>query len=215
MAFSRDDWSGFMHITWDIAQHPAEIEKLYEFLLNRKLKTVLEIGTANGGTARLWAELVAPQDGTVYCVDLFNDPAYPGMTWLDEGRKVSKISPNAFKGTPYERFVQEIKGNSHDVEIIAKVRDLCPSIDYLFLDGSHTYQDVLNDFGNYAPLVRPGGVIAFHDILESEYGKRWALEVHLLWAKLADDPRFVERYEYTDSAGTELPTGIGVLVKAG
>lgn len=41
---------------------------------------------------------------------------------------------------------------------------LCP-FDFLFIDASHLYADVKADYENYSPLVRRGGIIAFHDAL--------------------------------------------------
>lgn len=38
-------------------------------------------------------------------------------------------------------------------------------MDYLFIDGDHTYEGVKHDFEMYAPLVRKGGVVALHDIV--------------------------------------------------
>ena len=46
-------------------------------------------------------------------------------------------------------------------------------IDLLFIDGDHQYASVLTDWLLYSPLVRPGGLVAFHDIgltLEGHYG---------------------------------------------
>lgn len=37
--------------------------------------------------------------------------------------------------------------------------------DLLFIDAGHSYQDVGRDHYLYAPLVRPGGIVAFHDAL--------------------------------------------------
>jgi predicted O-methyltransferase YrrM len=37
-------------------------------------------------------------------------------------------------------------------------------LDFFFIDGDHTYEGVKADFEMYSPLVRSGGLIAFHDI---------------------------------------------------
>jgi hypothetical protein len=37
--------------------------------------------------------------------------------------------------------------------------------DFLFIDAGHAAEDARRDHANYGPLVRPGGIIAFHDAL--------------------------------------------------
>jgi hypothetical protein len=37
-------------------------------------------------------------------------------------------------------------------------------IHFLFVDGSHLYEDVLADFAGFFPHVVPGGLVAFHDV---------------------------------------------------
>ena len=37
-------------------------------------------------------------------------------------------------------------------------------IDFLFIDGSHQYADVLGDLCNFGRHVRPGGIVAMHDV---------------------------------------------------
>ena len=39
-----------------------------------------------------------------------------------------------------------------------------PAVDFLFLDGDHSYDAVRRDFELYEPLVTPGGLVAFHDV---------------------------------------------------
>ena len=59
-----------------------------------------------------------------------------------------------------------IRGDSHSKEVAARVSQITQSLDVLFIDGDHTYAGVKLDFLSYPPLVRPGGIIAFHDIAE-------------------------------------------------
>ncbi len=42
----------------------------------------------------------------------------------------------------------------------------CGPYDVLFIDGDHTYEGVHLDHANYSTMVKPGGIIAFHDALE-------------------------------------------------
>lgn len=71
--------------------------------------------------------------------------------------------------------------------------------DLLLIDADHSEAGVRRDYEDYAPLVRPGGVIAFHDAL-----KRPTYEEEItVWKFLADLPVMM--------IGSEV--GIAVLVK--
>jgi predicted O-methyltransferase YrrM len=39
-----------------------------------------------------------------------------------------------------------------------------PVLDILFVDGDHTYEGTRDDFTNYVPMVRSGGLIICHDV---------------------------------------------------
>lgn len=55
-----------------------------------------------------------------------------------------------------------ITGSTHDAAVLAKVK-ASGVFDLLFIDADHRLDDVRMDFDDYSPLVRPGGIIAFHD----------------------------------------------------
>jgi predicted O-methyltransferase YrrM len=57
-------------------------------------------------------------------------------------------------------------------------------IDMLFIDGDHTYEGVKRDFELYRPLLKPGGIIAFHDVLDTPMHRLHGCEVHRLWQEL-------------------------------
>jgi hypothetical protein len=52
--------------------------------------------------------------------------------------------------------------NTHSSGIWSIANHHCP-YDFLFIDAGHSLEDVSLDYGHYQLLVRPGGVIAFHD----------------------------------------------------
>lgn len=57
--------------------------------------------------------------------------------------------------------------------------------DFLFIDGDHSYESVTGDYAAYAPLVRAGGLIAFHDIAaNSLIGAAHAEGVERFWAEI-------------------------------
>jgi hypothetical protein len=56
-----------------------------------------------------------------------------------------------------------IVGRSEDPRTLEKVRACAETVDVLFIDGDHRYSSVASDWSMYHSLVRPGGVVAFHD----------------------------------------------------
>ena len=76
-------------------------------------------------------------------------------------------------------------------------------MDFLFIDADHTAQGVRADYRLYSPLVRKGGMIAFHDIgiTLPEYG------VRAVWQELK------EQHQTRDILGTPIAYGIGLLYK--
>ena len=87
-----------------------------------------------------------------------------------------------FKENFYKSFAtnkQKIflfRENSHNPNTYEKVKVLLESqkLDFLFIDGDHSYEGVKTDFELYSPLVKKGGIISFHDIAKhpEEWGVR-------------------------------------------
>lgn len=61
-------------------------------------------------------------------------------------------------------------GDSKSAEINGWVKKNCQPFDLLFIDGSHTAIGVRADWAFYAPLVRPGGIVAMHDTVKIQPG---------------------------------------------
>jgi len=140
-------------------QVPTELTALGEILAERRPGRALEIGTAHGGTLFLLTRLASPR-ATIVSVDL------PGGMF---GGGYS-----ARRKWFYQRFARRsqrlhlLQGDSHSMETFGFVNAALAGqpLDYLFIDGDHRYDGVKRDFEMYGPLVRKGGLIAFHDIVE-------------------------------------------------
>ena len=84
-------------------------------------------------------------------------------------------------------------------------------VDFLMIDGAHTYEGVAADYRDYSRFVADGGVIALHDILP--HPQVPDCEVDRLWAELRDSG--AESMEFTDPSddrGWGQWGGIGVLI---
>ncbi len=57
-----------------------------------------------------------------------------------------------------------IHANSQLEETFNKVKNICTSFDFIFIDGDHSYDGVKKDFELYKNLLSPRGYIGFHDI---------------------------------------------------
>ena len=42
------------------------------------------------------------------------------------------------------------------------------NLDLIFIDGSHTFESARNDYLHWRPKLRPGGILAIHDVYDSE-----------------------------------------------
>ena len=109
------------------------------------------------------------------------------------------------------RYATIIAGRSTDPETKTRVIQQVPQIDVLFIDGDHSFDGVAQDFLRYRDLVRPGGLIAFHDIQPDgrDAGETvaYAGEVPQFWRRLS--PSYDAREFIADPAQRGL--GIGVI----
>lgn len=88
-----------------------------------------------------------------------------------------------FEPLEFHDFYQ-VKGNSNGVAVRDKaVKALDYMIDFLFIDGGHEYEVVKRDYELYSQYVRPGGIIAFHDIMRPQ-GMIEGVEVRRFWDEL-------------------------------
>jgi predicted O-methyltransferase YrrM len=139
-------------------QFKSELAGLLDWMVQRPPpRAVLEIGTARGGTLFCWCALAAPE-ATVISLD------------LPQGIHGGGYPP--WKTFLYRRFagpnqtLHLLRGDSHEPAMLDAVKKNLPAdgLDFLFIDGDHTYDGVRRDYEMYSPLVKPGGAIIFHDI---------------------------------------------------
>jgi predicted O-methyltransferase YrrM len=149
-----------------IWQIRSELETFLKLVEQSNPRTIVEIGSAGGASSFLLASAMA-EDGRLLCVDL---PSGPFGGVAPEGRARLWRS---FARTGQR--VELLEADSHDQATLARVRTLLAGrrVDVLFIDGDHTYAGVKQDHEMYSPLVREGGIVAFHDIVpgpESDVG---------------------------------------------
>lgn len=129
-------------------------------------RSIFEFGTYNGLTTYQLA-LNAPSDCVIYTLDI--DPAAAAALEIGEidsylARKVGAFDSKVgqyFHNTPEAARIQQLWGDSTKLDFTA----FEGSIDLVFVDAGHTYEYVRSDSGIALRMLRPGGVILWHDYL--------------------------------------------------
>ncbi len=149
--------------SWDYAefaigcgalQKPHEFRELVRDVMELHPKVIVEIGVCRGGTFRVWQDIVGPT-GLVIGIDLPN------------GEYGGGIPPGLADWLKRKENTRILLGDSKSAEIFAEVKSILGprSIDFLFIDGDHTYEGVSSDYQRYSTLMDFGcSKIAIHDI---------------------------------------------------
>ena len=191
-----DYWRLVCNSHFTAQQRPVEIRQLLSLLHQRRPNDVLEIGTANAGTIYLFARM-ASANATLTTCDLS----------ICDAKLIASFARK-------QQTIHAVEGDSTSDETQSKVRDIfSDGVDFLFIDGDHSYEGVKRDFELYNDLVRPGGLIAFHDIVpdnETRYGVLtggWAGGVPKFWSEVKQDFKHEEFIQDPNQDGL----GIGVI----
>jgi predicted O-methyltransferase YrrM len=110
---------------------------LLEITEKYKPKSILEIGSHNGVSTEIFAITCE----SVITIDIL----------------LSEKLQDVLTRCPNITFYHEPSDSAH-----TKIPN--ESVDLLYIDGDHETESAVKDIRNYVPKVRPGGVIAGHDI---------------------------------------------------
>ena len=127
--------------------------------MEHKPKVITEIGTWNGGTFYVWAR-TNPQAEKIISIDL-PDGDYGGG--YDE-KRIKFFSE--FASDRKNTSLSFIRGDSKSKSTVEMLKSVLGNrtIDFLYIDGDHTYDGIKKDFEIYSELMSSDGMIGFHDI---------------------------------------------------
>lgn len=184
-------------------QNIDEIRRMYQKVCDLRPRRMLEIGTARGGSLYLWTQACA-DDAMILSVDLPGGEFGGGYPQAKRPFYESFARPN--------QTLRLLRADSHSPDTLKQVQAMLAGqpLDFLFIDGDHTYEGVKADFELYKALVRPGGLIGMHDILPRPDSPD--IQVDRFWAEVKT------RYggeEIVGAAGTGRTIGIGVIQLGG
>jgi len=185
------------HFVRGAAQNRSEISALVRYAAAIKPRVVCEIGVQDGGTNFILCRAL-PTVTTIIGVDLY---------------VALKAQLRYFRRPDLALHI--VEGSSHSARTRRRVTQILRSrpIDLLFIDGDHTYDGAFRDWMLYSPLVRAGGLIAFHDIVEDSFTRSgirtesYVGDVPALWNRIRRNYPNREFIDHADQDGR----GIGVV----
>ena len=146
---------GFGHTT------EFELKVLSNLVKKRTPKRIFEIGTFQGRTTLNMA-LNISENAEIITLDLPASELALTKMEIEEGeiRYVDKeISGERFLGHPVATKIRQVFGDSATFSF----SEYNNSVDLAFIDGSHAYEYVINDSQKVFAMMRPGGLIIWHD----------------------------------------------------
>lgn len=161
---------------------------------------VVEIGTYRGGSLRCLSA-VCPATTKFVSIDL----PWEKSGEVDPAAEIVRTRGFLKPGQSMEWLRMDSHAQTTKDELLRILGPRC--VDFLFIDGDHSYPGVKRDYELYNGLVRPGGLIALHDIVANK--KYPEHNVHVFWAELKKHNRVTE---WIDNNSLEEPWGgIGVV----
>jgi predicted O-methyltransferase YrrM len=144
---------------------PSDLEAWVLAVLAKRARSTFEFGTCTGRTTWLLARN-APEEARVTTLTLGPDQlgsyqhadgdcAAARQSALAESRHATFY----YSGTPEEAKVTQLFSDSKTFNDSAHRAQY----DLIFVDGSHGYSYVVNDSAKALRMLRPGGVILWHD----------------------------------------------------
>jgi hypothetical protein len=134
-------------------------------VLARDASRLFEFGTCTGKTSYLWARN-QPAGGTVttltlapHQLDAYQSAAGDDPAAEAYAREESRLNRFLYAGTAVESRVVQLYGDSKEFDDTP----YAGACDLVFVDGSHAYSYVVSDSAKALRMVRPGGLVLWHD----------------------------------------------------
>lgn len=137
---------GFDNATTQTSLKEQEIMRYF----TSTAKSIVEIGVFEGYNTREFA-LHSPDSCRIWAID----PCYKGSFGFSYGKAIALHEWKKSKVTDKITLMEDLSWNV--------VNSIPNSLDFIFVDGDHSFEGVKNDFDLYSKKLSVNGVIALHD----------------------------------------------------
>lgn len=177
---------------------PLRYARISETIRIERARTLLEVGTWDGGRAieMMGAALEATEGGVVYDgFDLFEQPS---------PRDEFNVKPVAVLAAVEARIGAWVAAHPgaayrlHQGDTRVTLRRFSPerskTVDFAWLDGGHSVETIRSDWESVRPMMRPGGVVLLDDFYQKvDPGLTAAFGVNDLVGRLFSKPGWRRR----------------------
>ena len=168
----------------------------YDLVAELRPSVVVELGVYNGLSFFTFCQALIEHnvEGVAYAVDCWEGDAHTDSYDQSIYQDVATHARDHYRGIAYLMKMYFNDALQHFSD---------ESIELLHIDGLHTYDAVKEDFTNWYPKVKPGGIILFHDVMAriKDFGA-WRFYEELMAAE-------------TETFRFDHGFGLGVLRKPG
>ena len=185
-----------------VYQDEGELNRLIELVKELQPKRILEIGSLYGGT--LWYWMNAVKGANIVSVDSGVQSFDSRFSDIENARL--NLWPEWERDTGCK--ITQVRADSTSPETVKAVKEQAP-FDFIFIDGGHDYQTAMADWQNYWPMLRVGGLLAFHDIAYPD-GNPYAYAVGTVWRQIRANGKWQEIIREHNPEGI---WGIGAMWK--
>lgn len=172
---------------------PISTRDQFGILLNQLglVNEAVEIGTHRGEFADIF--LARWYGYKLHCVDPWED--YPQATslWGGGTRKDDYKQAQAVARKHRNRMIL------HRTTSLLSAKEITNDLDFVYIDGNHTYEDVFQDLSVWWPKLKTNGILAGHDWLcpgEKENG--WAQYIQPAFEQFVKNTNSVNIYLITE-----------------
>jgi len=151
----------FTHLT---IEEKILLHKVIKSLNDKEIVKCAEIGSYLGASSCFIANALNNQS-TLFCIDTWENDAmiYQDDDQADENLiKKSTLLQFENNTAKYRSKIKMLRGWSYDM--IDELKSSTDTLNFLFIDGDHSYEGVKKDWNLYKQFLKKGSIVAFHDI---------------------------------------------------
>jgi predicted O-methyltransferase YrrM len=129
---------------------------------------IVELGSWLGKSSVILAKAIeGKRDPVIYCIDPFDatDDGVQHDNYVERKKRMARPLVEIFIENMKKNGVYGVSRVLHGMSYEFS-KDFSEKIDLLFIDANHEYEAVRRDYEEWAPHLKPGGLLAFHDVVE-------------------------------------------------